>query len=100
MKWYKGISDDVPQGVLNFDHFMCCIEGPDQNAKGPEETEFKITIMGQLNRIFRFRTGSKGETLAWLQEIRRHIENSEGTKFNKSAYGLKKPWKFDNISEK
>ena len=33
-------------------------------------------------------------------EIDRHVENSEGFKFNKSALGLKKPWKFDNISEK
>ena len=40
------------------------------------------------------------ETLAWVTEIARHIEHSEGKKFNRNSIGLKKPWKFDNISEK
>ena len=36
----------------------------------------------------------------WQQEFKRHIEQSEGFILNKSAKGLEKPWKFDNVSEK
>jgi len=28
-----------------------------------------------------------------------HIESSDGFKFEKSANGMVKPWRFDNISE-
>lgn len=38
--------------------------------------------------------------MAWQKEIRRHIEFSQGYKLNKSAKGIDKPWRFDNISEK
>jgi hypothetical protein len=40
------------------------------------------------------------EAAAWKQELKRHIDHSEGYKGKKSAKGLKKPWRFDNISEK
>mmetsp|Transcript_18036 Transcript_18036/g.30738 ORF Transcript_18036/g.30738 Transcript_18036/m.30738 type:complete len:192 (+) Transcript_18036:824-1399(+) len=94
----KVLGEDVemiPQGVFNFDQFMFEVEEvPD--SKG---LCFSINIFGIPERKFKFRADSVEESVAWQQEIKRHIDYSEGKKFNRSALGLQKPWKFDCISE-
>ena len=59
-----------------------------------------IKITGNDYRNFIFKANTKEDCLAWLEELERHIDSSEGVKFNKSALGIKKPWRFDTISEK
>lgn len=93
LKYYKSNSPkdmEAPLGVLNFDHFMYCVDGHPSKP-----LQFKVKIMGVQDRVFEFRTKTEGEAKAWKEELTRHIENSEGYKHNKSAYTLKKPWKFD-----
>jgi hypothetical protein len=48
LSYYKNKGDKVPQGVLNFDLFMCSVED------GAKDTDFKLIISGQT-RTFEFR---------------------------------------------
>jgi len=38
-------------------------------------------------------------SLEWQHALKKHILKSEGFLHKKTATGLKKPWKFDNMSE-
>lgn len=60
---------------------------------------FTVSILGIENRVFNFKTTDKIDAISWYNEIKRHIEYSDGFKEKKSAAGMKEPWRFDNISE-
>jgi hypothetical protein len=87
----------VALGVINFDHFMCVCEPVNDKKR---HHEFQIEIEGVDKRQFIFKAMDEGDNKAWTEEIRRHIAASEGFRLNKSAKGLEKPWRFDNVSEK
>ena len=95
LKYYKS-SEDIkhPQGVFNFDQFKYTIELVDSSA-----WDFFIKIEGIPDRKFEFRASSTHECIDWYEEIKNHIEASQGFKFQKTAASLLKPWKFDTISE-
>ena len=59
---------------------------------------FKLSIMGQ-DREFYFKAPSVDSAQLWQKELKKHIELSEGYVMNKSGKGIKKPWRFDNMSE-
>ena len=74
--------------MINFDHMNCEIEKK-------SEHRFNIVIP---TRIFEFRAQTPDLCQQWYEEVKRHIEQSEGQ--NKVEPMVKKAWKFDNISEK
>lgn len=75
--------------MLNFDHFLCNIK--------QEKTNISITMNG-TDRVFEFRAESEEIAKNWLENIEKHIIESEGYKGKKSSAGLKKPWRFDHVS--
>lgn len=98
LKYFKSNQEKdlkVPQGVFNFDQFMCFLK---DDQKDP--LRFSLTFLGISERTFLFKCNTKEESFGWQQELKRHIEQSEGFKNKKSGNGLKKPWQYDNISEK
>jgi hypothetical protein len=92
IKWFKNDFVKIPQGVLNFDHFECTLE---EVAK--DQCCFNLLLTG--NRNFQFKANTPEVANAWKKELNRHIKASEGFLRKKSAKDLKKPWKFDNMSE-
>jgi len=46
-----------------------------------------------------FKCTKREEADSWKDEISRHIDNSLGKKYDKTAENVAKPWRFDNISE-
>lgn len=73
-----------------------CILKPD--PKDP--LKFGLAFLGISERTFFFKASSKEDSIGWQQELKRHIEQSEGFKNKRSAHGIKEPWRYDNISEK
>ena len=50
-----------------------------KNSEG-DGIYFDITIKGIDSRVFNFKASDKIESLTWYNEIKRHIENSDGHK--------------------
>lgn len=99
LKYFKSNSSEhmkVPLGVINFDHFRCWCEPMVED----KNLQFSIGITGVDKRQFIFKAATESESMAWQKELRRHIDNSAGFQQNKSAKGIDKPWRFDNVSEK
>ena len=89
LKYYKHLGAKHRCGVFNFDHFLCTCKV----SKDP--LVFVIQIVDS-SRIFEFRTKSIESTINWVKNISQHIlESTNGT----PCSGLKKPWKFDHVSE-
>lgn len=55
--------------------------------------------MDGSTREFKFRAEDKETATRWFNTIEVQIRDSEGVMEEKSAEGLRKPWRFDNISE-
>lgn len=51
------------------------------------------------DRIFEFKAESPESAVHWAQSIKQHIQAGEGYQLNKNCAGLKKPWRFDHISD-
>lgn len=95
LKYYKSKSKEdqaIPQGVFNFDHFLVTVEETG-------DSHFDLTILGIEDRVFHLKTKTSEAAKEWQDELNRHIGSSEGFKEQRSAAGLKQPWRFDNISE-
>ena len=58
-----------------------------------------MTIAGIKNRTFEFKAPTAEKATEWVLEIQNHIVQSEGFKNKISGQNLKKPWRFDNMSE-
>jgi len=93
LKYFKTEQSLVPSGVINFDLFKCYVK---ENEKDP--CIFRVGIEGN-DRIFEFKAASPDSSAEWQQAIQFHIDKSEGFRFNKICRGVKKPWRFDNMSE-
>ena len=52
------------------------------------------------DRVFNLKAKSEEESKVWQAQLNSQIQESEGLLRKKTAAGLKKPWKFDNMSEK
>lgn len=50
------------------------------------------------DRIFEFKAESEEIAINWTDLIEKHIVESAGFKDGKSCAGLKKPWRFDHMS--
>ena len=74
---------------------MCFLQ-----ADPKDPLRFSLTFLGISDRTFYFKCQKQEESIGWQQELKRHIEHSEGYKNKKSGSGLTKPWQYDNISEK
>jgi len=61
---------------------------------------FKIAIRGVTHREFLFKAQTVEECMAWVRELNRHIDESDGGNEIKTAGDIKRPWRFDCISEK
>jgi hypothetical protein len=99
LKYYKSLTPEdmkTPQGVINFDNFSCFLENVDGDKSG---LQFAIGFNGNQSRKLVFKCSNKEEANSWRTEIQRHIDNSLGKKYSKSAENVNKPWRFDNISE-
>ena len=80
--------------MLNFDNFEFKMQDYDNNSSC-----FSLSIDGIDSRQFIFKANSADECAAWKNEILRHINHSDGLKYNKSACGLRHPWRFTTIAE-
>jgi len=60
----------------------------------------KIAIRGVTHREFLFKAQTVEECMAWVRELNRHIDESDGSNEIKTAGDIKRPWRFDCISEK
>lgn len=89
LKYFKNQGDKLAAGVLNFDHFECNIK--------LERTLISLKMNG-TDRVFEFKAESEESAKHWVENIEKHITESEGFKEKKSSAGLKKPWRFDHVS--
>lgn len=95
LKWYlakKNRSSMVQRGVINFDEFTCRVQMKSGSC-------ISISIEGQ-KRTFLIRAESGAEAKEWLFCLNRHLLASSGFSSVISANKLRKPWKFENISER
>ena len=65
----------MPQGVINFDHFMCILKS---ELKDP--LCFSLNFYGLPDRTFNFKCLNQNEAHGWKMELQRHIDHSEGYK--------------------
>jgi len=96
LKYFKSNKPEdmhVPKGVINFDQFSCAISDM-------KDKLFSIKISGVENREFELKAKTDEICQAWVSELIRHFNKSEGCIEYKSAEGIKKPWRFDGCSEK
>ena len=54
--------------------------------------------MNGNDRKFEFKADSEDVAKNWVENIEKHILESDGFKQSKSCAGLKKPWRFDHMS--
>ena len=91
--WFKTDEEKIPQGVINMDFFKVSVTSTD--------SQFQLTIDGQ-DRKFVFKTETSDVAENWHKSLDIHISASEGqTKGGEKNLtgGIKKPWKFDCLSE-
>ena len=63
-----------------------------------DSRQFQIKIEG-LHRDFLFKAENLQQAEKWLKNITVQVKMSQGFENNLNAKGLKKPWRFDNMSE-
>lgn len=52
-----------------------------------------------MDREFQFKAEDQETAQRWVQCLASEVKESAGYQEQKSAHGLKKPWRFDNMSE-
>ena len=67
------------------DHFRIQLETIEDNGG----LYFNLRFHGIDDRVFEFKAKSKDDSLNWQIELKRHIDNSDGVKHNRTAAGLK-----------
>lgn len=70
LKYFLEEGAKYPQGVINFDLFMC-------ELKSGEPNEFSIKFTG-IDRLFEFQAKDEIEANNWKRVIKIHIDNSMG----------------------
>ena len=46
-----------------------------------------------------FKAATLESSTEWITELHKHVGTSEGFLHRKTSEGIKKPWRFDNMSE-
>lgn len=81
--------------MLNFDFYKCEV-----NPVKDEPLCFNLVLSG-TERIFHLKAASVEESQKWQEALLKEIYKSEGMLKNlRISNDIKKPWKFDNMSEK